>query len=131
MLDTALLAKFAELDMRQKSLNAERNNVLKEIALIEAQVLEELVGAGVDAVKLSNGLTVRAASQIWAKVHDKERAVEILRACGYGDFVTETFNSNQLSAVLRELIDTGEGLPKEFEGIIEANEVIKPRTTKS
>ena len=130
MLNTDLLAKFAELDQRQKELNTERNRVLEEIAAIEAQVLEELVTSGVSSVKLANGLTVRAASQIWAKIHDKGKAVEILKACGYEDFVTETFNSNQLSAVLRELIHTGEGLPPEFEGVIEANEVFKPRTTK-
>ncbi len=56
---------------------------------------------------------------------DISRACEALREAGLGEMVQPRFNTNTLSAYLRELHENGQPLPKQLVGAIEANRVFK------
>lgn len=125
MLDLALAKEFAILDAKQRQLKEERSEILKTLEEIERKLLDNFAAEGVSRVELSDGTTVRVSSLVWAKISDKIEAAKILKATGFGEYVVETFNTNQISTILREHIEDGRELPPEFAGVIEPNEVFK------
>lgn len=69
--------------------------------------------------------------EIWAKIEDKDAAAQVLKITGYGALVHETFNSNSLSAILREYDADQKPLPDEWVKVgIAPNEVFKIKLTK-
>ncbi len=130
MLNTKALSEFAKKDAERLELQKKVDKLTKELAEEMPSLLENLAQEGVDQVKL-DGRTVYIQRQIWAKFDDKDAAIAALKDSGLTEYVYETFNSNSLSAFLRECEDEDRNLPKEFSGIIESNEVYKLRTRKA
>ena len=124
---TPNLVRFAELYNRKRDLDAEVKRVEEEMKVLEGPLMEQFASDGISSVKIG-GQTVYLHSQLWAKliVRDgedrdaaKERALNALKAAQLEDFVEESYNSNRLSAYLRELKQQGKPMPEEFEGAIE------------
>ena len=117
------LETFVALENRKRELEAQVKEIKEEQAQISEVLIDAMLDADIQSFKVS-GKTVYLHSQIWAKVEDKDKAMALLQETGYGDLVKPTYNSNQLSALVREL---GEDLPEEWEGVIEANPVVSVR----
>ena len=125
-LDMAGLRHYAELHKTKKDLEAQAKAISEEMRKLEPDLLEQMASAGVDNFKFGDiGATVYVGSRIWAKVADKQAAIEALKAAGLTEFVAEGYNHNTLSSYVSEASQSEEGLPPEFTGVIEANEVFR------
>lgn len=82
-----------------------------KLSELEPIIQEQLQKAGIDRIS-KNGITIYIERKLWAKVPDKEAAVERLKATDLAHYVEEKFNSNAISAYVRELEGLiGEMLP--------------------
>lgn len=134
---TYLLQRFVEADSAYKRLKAESKDAKMERDEIEERLREHFIDQGVQNMKV-NGVTVYLYSQKWAGVQrddedrrtatdeERERAIQALRDAGLGWMVKEDFNTQTLSAWVRELDE----LPPEFEGAINVTERTELRTRK-
>lgn len=99
-----LLDTYVELNRRKRELEAEVNLLKKQIAPIEAELLDEYAAEGVRSKGTQDGATVYLTRKIWARATDlgKPAACAALKRAGLGDYVEEGFNTNSLSAYFRE-----------------------------
>ena len=106
------------------------------IALV-FQMSEALVNvfldAGIQNVRLKGGVTLRIDRKVWPKIHGSTNdVVAAIKKAGLLDLLAkETYQSNSLARFLRDLDETGDELPPEFAGVIEANPVYKIVPTRS
>lgn len=130
-MDTERLKRFTELEHRRRELKDEADRVNKEIAVLEEGILKDFEEAGMNSCRV-NGLTVFLHAQTWAKARDGDyaRACRALEAEGLGDMVQPRFNTNTLSAWVRERQAGGEELPEGLKDSIEVSEVFSVRTRK-
>ena len=63
--------------------------------------------------------TVYINQTTWAKISDKEEAIRILEQEGYGDYIKPTYNSQQVSRLLRDFEENEQPIPSSFKGIID------------
>lgn len=132
---TAALQRFAELSEQKSELDAQVNKIKAELRGLNGPVLEHMIDAGQQSIKLDNGRSVYIERTFWAGLAEdvnNEQAVEVLRAAGWGQFAT--FNRTSLSAEVRELPKDDDGkpiLPDAIAGVIAVTETIKPRSRKA
>ncbi len=140
----APLDEFVSLTTRKRDLEAQLNLVKKQLAPLEAQLVEDLAAEGLRSKTTSDGTTVHLIRKIWARAGDggKPAACHALRDAGLGDFVEEGFNTSTLSAHFRELAkdyiaEHGHGaaldelLPEPLRGAIHLTEDHKLGLTRS
>jgi len=127
-----LIKTYLNFDRQRKKLELQVKDLKEKLAKLMPKVEEELLQAGVDSLKL-DGASVWMRSQLWAKPKngDYERACKALEEAGLSDFVRERFNTNTLSAYVRELRDNDQPLPESFDGVIEVSEVTKVITREA
>ena len=114
---------------------AEANDNLDMLKARRAELVEQILDAwgeaGLDRVHV-NGRTVYLRTDRYAKVEDKQAAIKLLKLSSLGrGIVQETYNSNTLSALVRELLDERGGLPVTWEGVISYSEKSDVRVLKS
>jgi len=65
--------------------------------------------------------------KLWAKAKDgdKPAVCKALKRCRLGDYVEETFNTNSLSAYVRELDREGKPLSPALASVLDVSEVFK------
>lgn len=126
------VAAFAEVDSEIKGLEAKLKSLKARRGLLEEILLDFFAENAVSHINVG-GKTVFTHRQIWAKpLYSREAVASALRESGYETMVTEGFNSNTLSAMLREREEAGEPvIPPELEGIIDFSEVYSIRARKS
>jgi len=119
MLKTEKFKSFLELTNQKKQLEASLDTVKRQIADLEEELLDNLVEAEVDSLKV-NGKTIYPHKQMWAKVlTTKEDVIQALKKAGIDHiYVKEGFNHQSLSAYVRECINEWGELPAEFDGIL-------------
>jgi response regulator RpfG family c-di-GMP phosphodiesterase len=117
-MDTKELIRFAKLSEVKSNLEAKLDRVKAKMALLEPHLLDQLTDAQINQLKLAGGHTIYIRRQIWATISDRPSAIEALKEAGMEDYVAENFNSNSLSAYVRETLESGEDLPDSFEGVI-------------
>ncbi len=80
-----------------------------------------------------DGRTVYVERKLWAKAKDgdKPSVCKALKRCRLGDYVEETFNTNSLSAYVRELDREGRQMPPSLVAVLDVSEVFKLRTRRS
>lgn len=130
-INTDVVARYVELTQRRKALEAEADDVKKQLIAIESELLDAFAETGVSSIRAGGG-TISLRRELWAgcKDGDYERACRALRAAGLDEFVQPRFNASQLSAYVRELDREGAPLPSSFAGAINVSEVFKLRVTK-
>ena len=108
-----LLAKaqeFGELNEKKRLLKKELEDIEARMKAINEQICEKMifenpnikvrVGTKKDGKPLFK--TVYVKSQIWAGyAEDKTALMEAMKACGLGDMVSESFNTQTLSGYVR------------------------------
>lgn len=82
---------------------------------------------GIDHVKI-DGVVLSTRTDRWARLRDgksTEDGKAALIAAGYAEHVRETYNSNQVSALLREYENEGRPLPDVLADVFELNPTTK------
>lgn len=98
------LDQYVDLTARKRDLETQVNILKKQLAPLEAQLVEELAQEGLRSKTTSGGTTVYLIRKIYARAGEagKPAACKALRAAGLGDLVEESFNTNTLSAHFRQ-----------------------------
>ena len=146
-MDTKLAKNWAELDARYAELKSQMQAVKAERDKRESQLLEMMAEDGINKITVSvedeNGghsRTVYPHRQIWAGHQgDKDALCDALKKAGLDEYVKPNFNSNQLSAYIREYDpnnvleeeDIRKRLPLEIQPYIKVTEKIQLRSRKA
>ncbi|WP_447983807.1 gp33 family protein [Nitrospira sp. Nam74] len=139
-----LLRDFLYFDKVKKEHEAEAKKAGKAQDAIEQQLLAWFERAGLRRMTTRDGTTIYVHRQLWARgmPGNKPAAVAALKDSGLEDMVEETFNTQRLSAWVREeakKIPNGDTmgpaellthLPPAFAGSISIDEDIQLRATK-
>jgi hypothetical protein len=131
-MNTDELKRFVALEERRRALEAEIEAVKAEAAELEALLLPQFEQSGLERVAI-DGRTVYVERKLWAKAKDGDKAAvcKALKRCRLGDYVEETFNTNSLSAYVRELDREGRPLPPSLATVLDVSEVFRLRTRRS
>jgi hypothetical protein len=131
-MNTEELKRFVALEDRRKQLEAEVDSIKAETAELEERLLPQFEQGGFEKISI-DGRTVYIERKLWAKAKngDKSAVCRVLKRCRLGDYVEETFNTNSLSAYVRELDREERPLSPSLAAVLEVSEVFKLRTRKS
>ena len=130
-IEPKLLKRFVQLEKRRRELESQLKEAKAESGHLEAMLLEKFAESGIASIKV-DGLTVYLHRQLWAGPIDGNyiAACEALQAVGLGDMVEPRFNTNTLSAWVRERDKEGEALPPTLSEAIKVTEQFSIRTRK-
>jgi len=131
-MNTEELKRFVALEERRRELEADVDTVKAETAELEQRLLPQFEQGGFEKVSI-DGRTVYIERKLWAKAKagDKGAVCKALKRCRLGDYVEETFNTNSLSAYVRELDREGKPLSAPLAAVLDVSEVFKLRTRRS
>jgi len=121
MLNTDGFKKFIKLDNEKKKLKKRLEEIESQKKTLQQDLIENLLDKEMTKISIA-GKTVYINSIVRAKILDREQAITALREAGYHEFIKENFNTNSISALLRELQES-EGIPELFKDAIEPVEV--------
>ena len=116
MLNTEGLKQFIEL-------NDEINQTKEKLKILQEKktAMTDTLVTNMECEDMENvkiaGRKVYLHEQIWAKISNKAKAIQTIKKL-YPELITETFNTNQISSLIRELL-SNDKLPQEFEGNID------------
>jgi hypothetical protein len=97
------LKEFVCLENRKRDLDAELKGVKAKLDELEEALVPQFIEDGVQSMKV-DGRTVSLAQEIYASPLDgRERVVEALKASELAQYVSENYNTNSLSAFVREV----------------------------
>jgi len=131
-MNTEELKRFVALEERRRQLEAEVDTLKAEAAELEQRLLPQFEQEGFEKITV-DGRTVYVERRLWAKAKDGDKAAvcKALKRARLGDYVEETFNTNSLSAYVRELDREDRALPPSLREVLEVSEVFKLRTRRS
>jgi hypothetical protein len=131
-MDSVKLRHYVELEKERRDHESRLNSIKESIAQIEDDLLKDFEKDGISKATV-DGLTIYIHRQLWASAKDGnyEQACEALRKCGMGEYVQERFNTNSLSAFVRESERNQESLPKDLADAITVAEKFSLRTRQS
>ena len=119
-MDNRTLKRLLKLDAEKKELEKKLEKVKETRKEVEGRLLTQFEKAGMRSANV-DGKTVYIHKQLWASPKDGRTAVcDALRELGMGDeYVVENFNTNSLSAYVRELDAQEEELPEKLSAVID------------
>ena len=120
-LDLNGLRKYAMLMRRKEALTKVTDEVKKEIAQLERNLIDNMIECGVPQISVGNGKAIKVAEMVYAKIRDEMQVPNALRAAGLHELIEEKANTRRISAYVRECVNTDTSLPASFDGVIEAN----------
>ena len=129
-LNTEILKRFAELDEKKSELQSQLRVVQDEINQLDNIVQDQLINSGVKRITVA-GRTIFVKERIVAKYNSRAEAIQALKMADLGYLVAENFNTGTLNAYISELIRNGDPLPKEFDGIIKSESILKAASCKA
>jgi len=131
-MNTDELKRFVVLEERRRQLEAEIDSIKAEAADLEQRLLPQFEQSGMERVTI-DGRTVYVERKLWAsaKNGDKQALCKALKRARLSEFVQETFNSQSLSALVREWDRDGRPMPPSLREVLEVSEVFKLRTRRS
>jgi len=131
-MNTEELKRFVALEERRRQLEAEVDTIKAEATELEQRLLPQFEQEGFEKISI-DGRTVYVERKLWAKARDGNKAAvcKALKRARLGDYVEETFNTNSLSAYVRELDREERPLPPSLREVLEVSEVFKLRTRRS
>jgi hypothetical protein len=131
-MNTEELKRFVALEEQRHQLEAEIDTIKAEAAELEGRLLPQFEQSGTERIAI-DGRTVYVERKLWAKPKDgdKPAVCKALKRCHLGDYVEETFNSNSLSAYVRELDREERTMPPTLAAVLDVSEVYKLRTRRS
>jgi len=129
-LDIRILKKFARLEKKRDALKNALNKTEAELSPLNEFVTDHLIDCGISNISI-DGRNLFIRHDIYAKLlTNKDDATKALKKAGLKEYIDEGFNTNSLSAYVREKIKSKEDLPEAFDGIIGASHVYRARSNK-
>lgn len=131
-LNVTLLKKFARLYLARKKLDEKSRQLGKQLIEMEPALIRHMTDLETNTVNFKGGITLKKDSTIYAKkkVEEKKLIIEALRKSGLDYLLAENYNSNSLSAYVRERYNSGKDLPEALAEVIEADPVEKLKVYK-
>lgn len=132
-LSMADVREYARLRSLQQQHQAAADEVQGVADALEQSLLEGFAEAGVQSMSV-DGRTVYLERKLWARVEpgaSRDQVIEGLRRAGLDHFVQDGYNSNTVSAWLRELESSEEPIPPALEGVLGSTEVYRIRTRRA
>lgn len=130
-----LAKKVAKMIAKKRQLEDDLRAVKEDIAQHEPQLLDEMVANQLERLQIpveGQKISIYIHKQLWTKPkEDRAEVVSVLKKCGLSDFVSENYNSNSLSAYVRERLANGEKLQPTLEKCVELTEVVSIRGRRS
>lgn len=140
-MDMEKVREYAQKKVRARELESEAESLKRECRNLMPELMEQFTQEGVSNVRIDGVGTVFIAGQIWAGAYkdengltDYDRTCDALERAGLGMYVKRQFNTNTLSAFVRELPRTELGtpiLPPELDGELTVSEVFDLRVNKA
>jgi hypothetical protein len=129
-MDTERLKKFAGLTAQKRNAKKVLESLDAEITQLQEEILDEMCREGISQARVDTDdgrFTLYPTKQLWAKAHEGnyDLACKFLKKIGLGDLVEKRFNTNRLSAVIREWDAQETPLPKGIEKYIDIAETYK------
>ncbi len=121
MLDIESYIKFINLTARKKELKELSKDVQEQLDILEKPLIEQLIESPMDKLCMQ-GKTVFLKDVVVAKISDKDQAIALLKADGFTEYISEKYNYNSISKLVRDQLDEFGEVPESF------GEVIKPLT---
>ena len=114
------LINFVSLSKRRDVIEEELKVLKEELAHLSNMILEVFERDGQKSATIM-GKTIYIRRQLWARAKDKNyvAACAALKKCGLEGYVEERFNTNSISAYVRERDKANEPLPKELQDTLE------------
>lgn len=143
--DMDLYKRWVELENEKIGLEAQLDGVKAEMAGLEPRILEAMVDSGVARISVDGRTLFTNRSLYAAPAEGKARpdVVAALKTADLGDFVSENYNANSLSAYVREVADAAGGrgvvslesihdnLPEALRGVLTIVEKFSVRSRKA
>ena len=132
------LAKFVELQTMRLEIETNLDDLKKQLAGMEREILEDFEKTGTSSTKV-NGMTIYLNRQLWAGpkkegefATDEEYAVacKALVDSGLKVFVHPRFNTNTVSGWVREQEKLGQELPQAIKDALRVEEQFTIKTRK-
>ncbi len=103
-MNSTQLREFVSLENRKKELDAQLKAVNQQLVELEELLVPQFVEDGVQNITC-DGRVVYLRTDVYAsaKDGDREAVVAALKASELGQYVSENFNSNSLTAYVREV----------------------------
>lgn len=130
--DSRSLQTYSRLWKEQQAAKAKLDKIKAQLAEVEPRVLDFFQKSGVPRMTV-RGVTIYTKRDLWAGREEgitNEVACEALAKAGLGDFAAMRFNTQTLSAYVRECEKNEEPLPEEFKGVIKVSETFKIQARK-
>ena len=130
-MDIERLKEFAKLTTQKEEFKIELNRIQQRLKDLDEPIQDMLLDNGIDRITI-DGRTIFIRSDVWAKVlSSKEEVVTALREAELDEYVVTGFNTQSISAYIREQLASGEPLPKALNGHLTSTEVLSVRSTKA
>ena len=98
------LKGFVCLEKRKRDLDTELKQVKQQADDLEQALIPQFIELGADPSVRVDGLTVSLVQEIYASpINDREEVANALKLSELGQYVAENYNSNSLSAYVREV----------------------------
>ena len=135
-MDMKKARRCAELIARKRAVENELRSIKDEINELEPSLIQELIEDQVDRLPIKVGddrVTLYIHRQLWVrpKDGDKDAVIQTLKRCGLSDFVSEGYNTNSLSAYVRERIGNGQPLQPTLAEVVRVDESVSIRGRRS
>ncbi len=124
-----LLKKYIEVERKKRRLESELQEVKAELQEIADQVLDLFETAGLQNIKLDDGVTIALRTDIRARIpaDKREEAYEEFKRQGLDGLVKETIHPKTLESWVREYAGlNGVELPEWAQGYVEIYEQTRP-----
>jgi hypothetical protein len=97
------LREFVSMENRKKELDAELKAVKQQLDDLEEALVPQFIEDGVQRMTV-DGRTVSIQQDVYASpLNDREDVVDALKQSELGQYVAENYNTNSLTAFVREL----------------------------
>lgn len=136
-MDLQVMQDYVSRQIKAKALEAEAKQLKAENAKVEEQLIDAMIDANIQNLKIGDR-TVFIRTQLWASAADVvdeitgenlgkdwPGAIAVLESAGYGSLREERVNSQRLSALVRELEASEDGIPPEFEESLKISEKVQ------
>ena len=110
---------FIDLDAKKKCLEKEVEEIKKQMAKVQDDLIENLQINEMTSIKIA-GKNCYIKNMTFAIVTNKADCINILKAGGYDDYVSENFNKQSISKLVRDQIAQHGKLPDRFGDVITA-----------
>ena len=133
MEQASMLRVLVELSERKAELEKQLDEIKKQIASVQGDVLDYMQDNGMQSVNL-DGHTVYLRRDIYAKTVESEDALQLARDHGYGDAVRTLINAQTASSIVREIIKPlapDEPVPEWVIGAFSWTDKVTPTVCKS